>query len=162
MYKSVLFVEAGHGESAGLEEQFGHAASFDLELFRQADIPHEAAVQATNKLTLYRVFSGWIRDSAESMRIIGRLKSLLGALRPRFDVIVVDLPPLMSDEGPALLGEVDAVVLLAEAGKTSASDIEKAAHLIGTKPLRGIVLNKVTYATPRWISMLLAPASETF
>jgi non-specific protein-tyrosine kinase len=70
--------------------------------------------------------------------------AVLDLLTERFDLVIVDAPPLLADaEVAALAKRVSAVVLVVRAGSTAAGDLARARRrldVLGTRPL-GIVLN---------------------
>lgn len=70
------------------------------------------------------------------------LRALDAALAP--DLILFDLPPLLSDPAAqAALAQVDAVLLVADGTRTTARDITEAERVLnGQVPLLGVVLNK--------------------
>jgi protein-tyrosine kinase len=75
-------------------------------------------------------------------------------LKERFDLIIVDSPPVMLfPDGPAIVSKVDGVVLVVEAEKTKwqiASNVkEKIIKSGGT--ILGIVFNKRKYYIPQYI-----------
>lgn len=82
----------------------------------------------------------------------------IGSAHQSFDFVLVDTPSLAA--GPAALrlaDSVDGVFLVVEAGKTTVSAIERAQELLrpGTGRLKGMILNRRTYAIPRLIYKLL-------
>jgi len=75
-------------------------------------------------------------------------------LKERFDLIIVDSPPVMLfPDGPAIVSKVDGVVLVVEAEKTrwqvALSVKEKIIKSGGN--LLGIIFNKRRYYIPQWI-----------
>ena len=70
------------------------------------------------------------------------LRALIDALAP--DVVIHDLPPLLDDPlTQALLPQLDAVLLVADAQRTTAQDILVCERqLEGVVPMLGVVLNK--------------------
>lgn len=74
------------------------------------------------------------------------LDALQRALEP--DVMLIDLPPVfVGDDVLSLAGLLDAVILVASAGHSTARDIEEAERIIGdSTALLGVVLNKVEVA----------------
>jgi polysaccharide biosynthesis transport protein len=77
-----------------------------------------------------------------------RAKDVFAALRPYFDVILVDGPPLLAVTDPLVVGQfVDAVVLVVRARKSRKKDLTNALELLrrSHRNVAGIVIN----ATPR-------------
>lgn len=77
------------------------------------------------------------------------LRALIDALAP--DVVIHDLPPLLDDPlTQALLPQLDAVLLVADAQRTTAQDILVCERqLEGVVPMLGVVLNKSEDRDPR-------------
>jgi len=82
----------------------------------------------------------------------------LNAWRDRFDAIAIDCGSLeKSFDLLRVAREADGVVLVVEAGRTSKSQIDRAAKLVSESggTLLGFVLNKRRYPIPRWLYRLL-------
>ena len=87
-----------------------------------------------------------------------RFESFWRDLRDRFDLILIDSPPLsVSPDGLAIASRVDGVILVLEADKTrwqTAKNVKDSITRVGGKIL-GIVLNKRRYYIPQSIYNLL-------
>jgi Mrp family chromosome partitioning ATPase len=73
-----------------------------------------------------------------------RMAALARELRSRYHdrIIIYDLPPLIpSGDTLGFLPNVEAVLLVARSGKTTKSELEKSARLLGQKPVVGTLLN---------------------
>ncbi len=82
--------------------------------------------------------------SAEFMssRLLG---NLLRDLRKEFQIVLLDLPPILSsDDVIALLPQIDCVLLVAAVGLTKASEVEECMRHIQPSQLVRVVLNKAT------------------
>ena len=82
-----------------------------------------------------------------------RMHDLLGTLRERFDVVLIDTPPVLVTADAALMGvQADGVVLVVRAGKServaARHAVEQIVHLGGR--LLGAVLNDPDARTPRY------------
>jgi len=87
-----------------------------------------------------------VRDAAEMIlerRTASVLSQTIARLAP--DMVIYDLPPmLVTDDAFAFLPQVDAVLLVAAAGETRASQIEACEQLLqGNSAFLGVLLNKV-------------------
>ena len=86
-----------------------------------------------------------IKNSAEMMGH-QKVREVLPLVNSNLDptIVIVDLPPVLtSDDAIAFLSEVDCAILIAEAGKTTAGQIEDSAQQFeGRTELLGVVLNK--------------------
>ena len=101
-------------------------------------------VQATDTLYFGLNLHGSNRvfELAQHQRVEELIPNVVKGLEP--DVIIVDLPPLLSnDEVMSVLPLVDASMLIAAAGKTTAEQIEDCqVEFKDTESFLGVVLNK--------------------
>jgi capsular exopolysaccharide synthesis family protein len=82
-----------------------------------------------------------------------RMRDLLGTLRERFDVVLIDTPPVLVTADAALMGvQADGVVLVVRAGKSERAAarhaVQQIVHLGGR--MLGAVLNDPDARTPRY------------
>jgi len=85
-----------------------------------------------------------------------RTREILASLRTMFDVVVVDMPPLLLDEKtPPIITHLSGLIFLVESGSTSVDDFSKSLSLCESVPIRGVLLNKTNLATPKWLASLL-------
>jgi Mrp family chromosome partitioning ATPase len=73
-----------------------------------------------------------------------RMTALAKELQNRYAdrIIIYDTPPLLtSSDTLGFLPNVDAVLLVARSGRTTKAELEKSAHLLGSKPVVGSLLN---------------------
>lgn len=77
------------------------------------------------------------------------LRALVDSLAP--DVVIHDLPPLLGDTlAQALLPQLDAVLLVADGTRTTATDILACERVLdGQVPMLGVILNKSEDRDPR-------------
>ena len=87
-----------------------------------------------------------------------RFETFWRTLRDRFDLILIDSPPLtISPDGLAIAGRVDGVILVLEAEKTrwqTAKNVKDSISRVGGQVL-GLVLNKRRYYIPESIYKIL-------
>ncbi|WIM94221.1 polysaccharide biosynthesis tyrosine autokinase [Actinoplanes oblitus] len=95
-----------------------------------------------------------------------RLPATVRTLTERFDVVLVDAPPLNGPADAAVLGKVtDSALLVVRANRTRTADVEKSMELlerIGAK-LAGAVLNALPRKLPTgqaWAGATQVPASD--
>ena len=85
-------------------------------------------------------------NPAELLNVAGT-RDILADLRKRFDLVLIDSPPVLPVTDAAILSRhADATLMLAAAGQTRRGDLHRAAEKldqVGTKIL-GLVLNKVS------------------
>jgi protein-tyrosine kinase len=82
-----------------------------------------------------------------------RMQDLVSELKRRYPdrLVIFDLPPLLdAADGIAVLPWVEALVLVAQEGRTRAEDMVRSAELVGGERLIGTVLNKsqIAVSTP--------------
>jgi len=73
-----------------------------------------------------------------------RMTALAKELQNRYAdrIIIYDAPPLLtSSDTLGFLPNVDAVLLVARSGRTTKAELEKSAHLLGSKAIVGTLLN---------------------
>lgn len=73
----------------------------------------------------------------------GRMRRLLTEAAASFDWVIIDTPPVGILTDANLLGSiVDAAVLVVRAGKTPATEVQRAVQAIGREKILGVVLNR--------------------
>jgi len=85
-----------------------------------------------------------------------KMKNLLAELESKYDVIIIDSPPLNVVTDAAVLGTVaDGVVLIARAAVTEKSGLMYAVEQLANvrAPLLGAVLNDVDFESNRYYGM---------
>lgn len=76
----------------------------------------------------------------------GKLPTLLDQLHDRYDLILMDTPPILLSADAELLGEIaGGVLLVIEAGQITPGELKRAAHLLErlNPPVVGALLNRV-------------------
>jgi Mrp family chromosome partitioning ATPase len=98
--------------------------------------------------------SGAVLRLAEGDSRWGGVSDLLGLLRQRYDLILIDTPPVPAALPSMLLSPmVDGVVLVVEAGRTHASSAREARDALRNNGanLAGAVLNRQRRPLPAWV-----------
>jgi polysaccharide biosynthesis transport protein len=81
----------------------------------------------------------------------GRFRSLLKAARDRFDIVLIDTPPVLSVEDPlSLRNEVDGFIFVYRAGYTPYTMLRQAVEEVGDMSVLGVVLNGVEQPKSRY------------
>jgi Mrp family chromosome partitioning ATPase len=131
-------------------------AASGLRGYLRGTVSLEEALQGTQKANLWLLPSGPDRYEVSRLDTTARFRELLALLREMFDVVVVDLPPILLDEkSPALVSHMNGVVLVVESGTTTSEELSKAAGLCSPVPVKGLFLNKTQHAAPEWLTSLL-------
>lgn len=112
-------------------------------LLRRAEIPDILINPGIEKMVILPA-GGKLTNSGE---LLGspRMEALIKEMRERYPdrFLIFDSPPLLACADPLVLSRfVDGILLVAEAEKTPAKDVERAAELLKDRPLIGTVLNK--------------------
>jgi Mrp family chromosome partitioning ATPase len=132
------------GAEYGLQDYFEHQATLGATLW------------PTKKEGLWFLPAGPVQTTSNRLDTTTRTKKLFDELSQMFDIVVVDLPPLLtSEEAPPLLSGLTGIVLVASAGSTTTDQIAQTLELCQTIPVKGVLLNKVRLRTPGWLASLL-------
>jgi polysaccharide biosynthesis transport protein len=86
-------------------------------------------------------------------RLLGgeRFRSLLKAARDKFDIVLIDTPPILSvSDSLALRNEVDGFILVYRAGYTPYAMLRQAVEEVGDMNVLGVVLNGVEQPKSRY------------
>ncbi len=109
-------------------------------------VPIEAILRATTHEHLTLMPGGSRHRNAPELMGSERMRKLIAAMRSRFDVILVDSPPLGAGIDPFVLGTVTGQLLLVvRAGETDRAMAEAKLQIVDQLPIRlvGAVLNDV-------------------
>ena len=95
-----------------------------------------------------------IPGSGRVLRSI-RVASAIEAMRQSYDMVILDLPPLLVNSDAVLLTDLsDGVVCVVRSGVTPVSLVNKAIELLDRDKLRGVVLNGSASSIPGWMRRL--------
>jgi Mrp family chromosome partitioning ATPase len=156
IHGGVVFVEAENSGGDTLQAQLAQPESLGLSGFLSNEVSLEHGLEPTAKNGLWLLPAGRFQNELTGLEAIAGIRSLLIGLREKFDAVVIDLPPFLLSEGsPALVSELDGVILVISAGQTTMSEVENTVRLCGTVPLKGVFLNRAVYKTPQWLASLL-------
>jgi protein-tyrosine kinase len=142
---TVLLVD-GDLRRPTIHRYFGYEPEYGLNDYLYGDIP-------LNKILFHpdmgrlSVLPGKdpINESAE-MLASPKIISMMAEIRARYSdrIVVVDVAPVLTvDDILALSPNIDCVLMVAEAGKTSRDDLARALEMLDGLPIIGTVLNKV-------------------
>lgn len=91
------------------------------------EAPLSDALQDTEVPGLQLLSSGPLPPNPAEVLASGRMREVLDALRARFDVVVLDCPPLLPvTDAVVLAPAVDVVLVVARAGSTRSQDVQRA------------------------------------
>ena len=136
------------GEFFGLSEQVGLTSVL---LGRQTLIEAVRPVPGFDRLSLLP--AGPVPSNPAEMLSSARAAEVFAQLRGRFDLVLIDSPPVLPVTDAAILSRyADATLMLAAAGQTRRTDLHRAVERLDQvgSTILGIVLNKVTKQTGRY------------
>jgi Mrp family chromosome partitioning ATPase len=155
VYDRTLFVETESDEDKSVVKELVEGSHAGLHGYLNHEVELEDAILPCRQSGLWILPAGRTTD-ATALSSISNLRLMLSVLRPQYDVTVVDLPPLLSsEEAPALLSYLDAIVVVAAAGKTTSDDLSNVIAHCDNVPVKGVFLNKQKTAVPRWVKSIV-------
>ncbi len=106
------------------------------------EVEMERCVRRVVRPPLWVVTAGRRAGGAEVELDVARLRALLALLRSRFDVVYVDVPPVLSSaDAVAVVAAVDGIVLVARPRRSTFASMEQAASMLSGARVLGCVLN---------------------
>ncbi len=87
-----------------------------------------------------------------------RVAQLVVSARHTFDVVIVDLPAVSTDNALPLTRHVDGLLVVACAGTTPRDVISRALDALGRDKVIGVALNRVKSSSPSWLQRRFARA----
>lgn len=94
----------------------------------------------------------------DAVRLLQRLrqKDLMGTLAQSNELLVVDLPAIVSTAyGSLAASMVDALIIVVRAGKTPDALVTETCTQLKDLPVHGVILNRVESTIPRWLRQIL-------
>ena len=153
----VLLVEANLRTPA-LQRSLPTAAEAGLVDFLQGRQPVESIVTRVDSTNFSVVSAGRITNGAAQTLDFELLGEMLARLRPEYDFVVLDSPPVNQyADASVLASKVDGVILVIEADRTPLAEAEAAKRQlerVGARIL-GVVLNRKRSYIPAFIESLL-------
>lgn len=84
------------------------------------------------------------------------LRELLDELSTRYDNLILDVPAVRTtSDAIALASLSDACIIVSRQGVTSTTSVQQALDDVKSLTMLGVVLNKVSIETPRWILSII-------
>jgi receptor protein-tyrosine kinase len=128
-------------------------------LSRVADVLHVTAVPGLAVLA-----AGALEFDADGPLRSAHISTLLDSLAEQFDLLILDLPPVLVTADASILARVaDGVLLVVRAGDTSRDEVRDALQQLTTVGacVVGAVLNDPSGKAPRYSSYYSAYAART-
>jgi len=128
----------------GLHVPLGAPLMPGLSDYLRGDADEFSVIQKSPRENLFFIPGGKPVSNPAELIGNGRLQNLLQGLKPIFDWIVVDSPPVIPVSDATLLADFcDGIVVVVKAASTPFDLAQKARQEFQGKPLLGIVLNRV-------------------
>jgi len=108
------------------------------------DVPTDSFIRETSVTNLHVLTSGPAIQASADLLFSTSMPALVARYRKKYDMVLIDTPPMLFMPDARVLGRVgDAVVLVARAGKTTRSGIQAAYRRFveDRTPVLGVVLN---------------------
>lgn len=134
----------GDTRRGGLHHLYGIDRKPGLTDFLAGDVGVEGLIRQTRYPMVSVLTGGTRRSDSPELLSSERLGELLAAIRPEYDVIIVDSPPLGAGIDPLVLGALTSnMVLVMRKGKTDRALAEAKLQMLDRMPIRvlGVVLN---------------------
>ncbi|MDB4906951.1 MAG: hypothetical protein JWO05_1735 [Gemmatimonadetes bacterium] len=150
--RRVILID-GDLRRARQHEVFGMPLEPGLTDFLIGNVPIERAIRATDSAGLSLIPAGKLPPNPLEFLAGDRMRELLVLLRERFDVVIIDTPPILATADASVLATfADGVVLVTHAGKTQRQTARLAAEQLRTVGARflGAVLNDPDARTPKY------------
>jgi Mrp family chromosome partitioning ATPase len=161
LHQRVVYVEADGTEPESILHELAEPEYAGLGDWLASRASLSDVLYATARPNLYTVPIGQTKTSLSTLQTLAPLNTLLTTLRSGFDVVLIDMPPLLRDEaGPALLRQLDCAVIVAAANETNLEDVDRVVQLCENLPVAGILLNKLSNHAPGWLRGILSPAGK--
>ncbi len=87
-----------------------------------------------------------------------RVAQLIISARMAFDVVIVDMPSVASDNALPLTRHMDGLLVVARAGATPRDVVAQALDALGRDKVIGVTLNRVKSSGPNWLRKWVAKA----
>jgi succinoglycan biosynthesis transport protein ExoP len=132
----------------GLGQFFAPAGHAELSLILSGEQPIDRALSPVPSVDgLWTLGSREVAANPTELLGGDRMRSLVDDLAKRFDIVLIDSPPVLPVADALILsGYADAVVLVVAAGSTRRAELRRAAEKLAQAdaPVVGAVLNKAT------------------
>jgi protein-tyrosine kinase len=84
-----------------------------------------------------------------------RIKQLLSSARHAFDVIIIDMPAVSTENALPLSKHCDGILMVVQAGTTPRDIVHRAIDVLGKDSVVGVALNRQKTSVPEWLVKLL-------
>ncbi len=84
-----------------------------------------------------------------------RVKQIIASARHAFDVIIVDLPAVSTENALPLARHMDGVMIVVHSGATPRDVVQRAVETLGRDRVVGVAMNRHSSSIPDWLARLL-------
>jgi capsular exopolysaccharide synthesis family protein len=153
--RRVLLVETDTQRSV-LAEDFGVDASPGLVDCISTGQPLQVACRPTFLENMHIVPAGGVDGVAGRPLRSNRIAMLIDSMRQNYDLVILDLPPLLVNSDAVLLTDLaDGAICIVRSGVTPVKLVTKAIEQLDEGKLRGVVLNGTQTSVPGWLQRLM-------
>jgi capsular exopolysaccharide synthesis family protein len=140
---TALIIDADMRRSR-LHLPFGAPTAPGLTDYLGGNADEMAVIQQGQESNLFLIAGGSDVQNPSELLSNGRLKALLGRTAPLFDWVFIDSPPYLPVADSGVLADLcDGVLLVVQAGVTTAAAAQKTCHDLRNRNIIGVVLNGV-------------------
>lgn len=137
-----------------IHNRLGLMQSPGLTEILEGSVGLDSGMMHTEKENLKVITSGNLSPFPAELLESERLKGLIEVLKSKFDLILVDSPPVIPySDASVLSSQIDGVLLVVQSGKTRREDVERVHATLqdNQAKLLGVVLNKEEHFVPERI-----------
>jgi Mrp family chromosome partitioning ATPase len=84
-----------------------------------------------------------------------RVKQIIASAKHAFDVIIVDLPAVSTENALPLARHMDGIMIVVHSGATPRDLVQRSIEVLGRERVVGVALNRHTSHVPEWLARLL-------
>ena len=148
--KKILLID-GDMRKGYLNEFFNADPEQGLSEILEGKLSPGQAVQETLIPNLSFISHGTLPDNPSELLLDGRLNTLLGRARQRYDYVIIDTPPVLSVTDANIVGQQAGITLMvARYGKTSAHELDLSVNRLqqSNVEVHGTILNGMKSDSP--------------
>ncbi len=151
----ILIIDCNRG-AAGAMQEFAVDSAPGLVQYLRQECPVESIVKPTFLPHLWVLPSGGAVNNLSVLIRTSTMLELMNHLRERFDVIILDLPSILTTTDTHVLASLtDQLLLVVRSGATPRKLLTQALGELDRDKLLGMVLNDNRTDLPRWIDQRL-------
>ncbi len=102
--------------------------------------------------------AGKVPSNASRLARSPRVAQLIVSARMAFDVVIVDMPAVVSDNALPLTRHMDGLLVVTRAGATPREVVVQALDALGRDKVIGVTLNRIKTSGPNWLRRRIAKA----